>query len=378
MAQLSRTGSGRGPGFAVNGGITVATVGLMLYAGLWPFTFCPPNNASFNQSDGGISFSRPAAIYDADTLDAVEKTMLAESTVTLEVRLRPSAESPWFLSQIVSFTKGNRLQCVVGQWKSDLVLKTSLDRKPVGPSGKSEVAVLGLLRTGTTRDIVIVTGPRGTRIFVDDRQALEDKDFRLFGSGTSGRMRLALGGSLTGKYTWSGTLYCFSLAGGDLSQRSMQGLSAADCAACDSVGPGKKIMGFAFTKPASLVRSCSGGRHALAVRSRFPIIGGNVLVPFWNDFTNDASYYSDIAVNVIGFAPFGFFLARFLAYLQGMKRRRVIVLVVVAGFAFSLGIELAQVFLPGRSSQMSDLICDTVGTFVGACLSFRLPLFRVR
>ncbi len=348
----------------------------MLCAGLWPFTFCPPNRAVFEKSEEGISFSRPAAIYDTGVLDVAERTALAESTVTLAVRLRPAGESSWFISQIVSFTRGSRLCAVVGQWKSHLILKTFEARTALGSTAEKEVSVRDVLRAGTTRDIVIITGPSGTRIFVDNRQALEDKTFRLFGSSTRGRLRLALGGSLTGKFTWNGTLQCFSLAVGDLSQRSMHGLSAVDCTACDSARQGKQIMGFAFTKPVSLVRSCSGGRHAMAVRSRFPIIGGNVLVPFWNDFTNDESYYSDIAVNVIGFSPFGFFLARFLSHLQGMKRRKVIAAVVLAGFAFSLGIELAQVFLPGRSSQLSDLICDTVGAFAGAYLCFRVRLFR--
>jgi hypothetical protein len=370
-------GRARTNALLTNGVITAGFVGLMLCAGLWPFTFAPSNNVSFDKKAGGISFLRPAAVYDADTLNAAERTELAESTVTIAIRVSPSSESPWFISQIVSCTDGNRLCAVVGQWKSHLVLKTFPDRTAVGNGPKREVAVRDILNAGTARTIVIVTGPRGTRIFVDKQESLNDEDFRLFSGGTRGPLRFALGGSLSGKYTWNGTLSCFALFTGDASVRLMSNASAAPCPACAGREEGE-IIGYSFEKPDSLARNCSGVRHALVIRSRFPIIGGNVLVPFWDDFTNDASYYSDIAVNLLGFIPFGFFLARFLSQVNGMGRRRVVAAVVAAGFVLSLGIELSQVFLPGRSSQLSDLICNTIGSFAGAHLCFRLSLFHPR
>lgn len=370
-------GRARANALLTNGVITAGFVALMLCAGLWPFTFAPSNNAVFDKK-GGISFSRPAAIFDADTLNPAEKAVLAESTVTIAIRVSPSGESPWFISQIVTFTDGNRLCAIVGQWKSHLVLKTFPDRTRAGREPSAEVAVRNILNAGTTRDIVIVTGRAGTKIFVDNHHALDDQDFRLFPGRAGGPLRLSLGGSLSGKYTWNGTLFCFSLIAGDASERLTNSANAAPCAACEGERKQGAIMGFSFEEPGSLVRNCAGVRHSLVIRDRFPVIGGNVLVPFWDDFTNDASYYSDIAVNLLGFIPFGFFLARFLSQVNGMGRRRVVAAVVAAGFVLSLGIELSQVFLPGRSSQLSDLICNTIGSFAGAHLCFRLSLFHPR
>lgn len=155
-------GRARANALLTNGVITAGFVALMLCAGLWPFTFAPSNNAVFDKK-GGISFSRPAAIFDADTLNPAEKAVLAESTVTIAIRVSPSGESPWFISQIVTFTDGNRLCAIVGQWKSHLVLKTFPDRTRAGREPSAEVAVRNILNAGTTRDIVIVTGRAGQK-----------------------------------------------------------------------------------------------------------------------------------------------------------------------------------------------------------------------
>ena len=43
-----------------------------------------------------------------------------------------------------------------------------------------------------------------------------------------------------------------------------------------------------------------------------------------------------------------------------------------AGFALSLGIEVAQSFVPGRSSSLIDLASNSAGALLGALLT-RLP-----
>ncbi len=355
---------------------TVAYCALMVFAGLWPFTFCPLNRAVWCGSDGGITFSRPAAVYDVKELDASRGSVLAESTVTITIRVRTAGKVPRFVSQMVSFSRGDRLFAVIGDWKSHLVLQ----RFGVGPwpnlGRKYECAVRGVLQPHIAREIVIVTGPGGTKIFVDKREVMSDWDFRLFGGGAGGPVRLALGGTLTGKYTWNGTIYGFSMILGDASRRLIAHGDAPDFTGCDGTEPGRLIVGYAFRVQDSVVNSCAGDGHALAIRKHFPIIGGNMLVPFWDDFTNDESYYADIAVNILGFAPFGFLLSLFLIRARKPGKNRIIPWVVAAGLAFSLGIELAQVYLPGRSSQMSDIITDTAGTYLGALACYLVLRIR--
>ena len=86
--------------------------------------------------------------------------------------------------------------------------------------------------------------------------------------------------------------------------------------------------------------------------------------------TSDKLEFRDIAINVFGFAPFGFML---FAYLRLHRcNRRAMVLTVLAGFAITLTIETLQAFIPGRLSGILDIITNTFGTYLGALL-FQWP-----
>jgi VanZ family protein len=79
--------------------------------------------------------------------------------------------------------------------------------------------------------------------------------------------------------------------------------------------------------------------------------------------------YSDIVINVLGFLPFGFcfFLHRHVRRPQRLVSNAL--LVVLAGVAISLTIEVAQAWLPSRTSSMNDFLTDTAGTLLGVALA---------
>jgi glycopeptide antibiotics resistance protein len=81
----------------------------------------------------------------------------------------------------------------------------------------------------------------------------------------------------------------------------------------------------------------------------------------------------DVLTNLLGFIPFGFFLS---AYLWMRKPRSIFQLLltttVIAG-CISLSIELIQVYLPTRSSQLMDVITNILGTAFGVTLLLKNP-----
>ncbi|MDR3090494.1 MAG: VanZ family protein [Desulfobulbaceae bacterium] len=76
----------------------------------------------------------------------------------------------------------------------------------------------------------------------------------------------------------------------------------------------------------------------------------------------------DTIANAILFFPFGFFAMQ--RGLPRVRRFALLIVVVVAGAAFSLGIECAQTGLPSRVPSVYDLAMNTVGTLLGALLGW--------
>jgi hypothetical protein len=107
----------------------------------------------------------------------------------------------------------------------------------------------------------------------------------------------------------------------------------------------------------------------LLIPERFFILQGQFLERPWDEFHRGWSYWIDLAINVGGFIPLGFF---FYAYFSRQGRfDHPMAATIAFGFAVSLTIEVLQAFLPTRHSGMTDLITNTLGTSLGA-MAFRL------
>ena len=69
------------------------------------------------------------------------------------------------------------------------------------------------------------------------------------------------------------------------------------------------------------------------------------------------------------FVPFGFFLSEFLSEMKRYDVRRRFVIASLAGFGFSLTIECLQLILHAGYFELTDLVMNTMGGFLGASLS---------
>ena len=65
-----------------------------------------------------------------------------------------------------------------------------------------------------------------------------------------------------------------------------------------------------------------------------------------------------------GFVPFGISFAAYFSVARPV--RRAALLTIALGLSVSLTIEILQAFLPNRDSGTSDLITNTLGTWIGA------------
>ena len=86
------------------------------------------------------------------------------------------------------------------------------------------------------------------------------------------------------------------------------------------------------------------------------------LPQYWTGF--------DVATNVLGYAPLGFWLA--LAALRSRRVSWAITAAVLAGALLSLGMETLQSYLPSRVPSKADLALNTLGAWMGACCAWAL------
>ena len=94
----------------------------------------------------------------------------------------------------------------------------------------------------------------------------------------------------------------------------------------------------------------------------------------WRNFRPTPGYWADVAINIIGFVPFGF---SFFAYFSMVwETKHAALLVILPGFLTSLSIEVLQAWLPTRNSGVNDLITNTLGAGLGVLL-FRSPFTRL-
>jgi glycopeptide antibiotics resistance protein len=72
-----------------------------------------------------------------------------------------------------------------------------------------------------------------------------------------------------------------------------------------------------------------------------------------------------VAINLLGFIPFGFFFSGLLIKTTKLKRGVGYFIVAIVGAGLSLSIELIQAYLPARDFSLTDVICNSIGTILG-------------
>ncbi len=96
------------------------------------------------------------------------------------------------------------------------------------------------------------------------------------------------------------------------------------------------------------------------------IVREKFLEPPWKEFYPRWAYWKNVGINIGGFIPLGFFFCAYLTSVRQVSRPRLVTMIL--GAAASVTIEVLQAFLPTRDSGMTDIITNTLGTYLGVLL----------
>jgi VanZ family protein len=349
--------------------ICLGIIIVILIAGLWPRNFRLDNQAALMPDGKGLRFFGRGIVY-SKTLSVNREAGPEPGSLSIEIAVQGDKEWRYSLPIILAFDDGQICErLIIGQWQSSIIVRSrqwsSCQEEP-----SKEIEAEEVLLPGKSRFIGISSSREGTAVYVDGQLKVQRKNLSILNPDEIITGRLVLGNSAAGKYAWTGTVNGLSLYDKELSpEESLRHYEAWRDSS--EFSPGNEPALFArylFNEQnGPVVKDHSGLGNDLLIPTRFTPLKRLLLTPPWEDFKADLKNLIDIAINVVGFMPFGFFISWYLSE-RGLKRRNVLFYVILLGLGTSLFIECMQAYLPARTSQLSDVITNTSGTAIGIFL----------
>lgn len=370
--------------------INLAIFVVIIIFGLWPFNFWPENKVRWLKDQNGLQFFGRGIVYSErpftvspyqssvpetqssshySTIPVFQSSNIPLKSFSMEIWLQSEKEGYDYTARIFSFYDGKATEAsVLSQWKSGLILQRRIGSRP--EESYPKVGIRNALPRGVKRFFTITSGPEGTQIYIDGRPAEKHPKFNFSSENDSAFGQLILGNSPGGKRHWNGNLYGLAIYRHPLTKeqvsehfRNWRDHEYSLLAADEGI-----IALYPFDeRSGDLIKDHAAGHHLL-IPSRFGVLQKQVLVPPWKDFRLNRSYLMDIITNILGFIPFGFFLSASLGIKKPQPTRRLFFISILTAGCLSLFIELTQVYLPTRSSQLTDVIMNILGSAIGAAL----------
>jgi hypothetical protein len=344
-------------GKKVLGFVSLVLLAGILYEGLKPFQ-APQNGVRWTPESHGVRFVGAGTIVSAGTSPP------SASGRTLEIEIEPEKKRGGDAIAAFYNRGGPRLFAVVqDEYDLDLRLESSARW---GSVHSSSLLLPEALVAGESALWAVAADATGTSVYKDGLLLKRSADFRISAEEFSGR--LILGTMPTSNNDWVGRIRRLALFDQVLSAERLRQhfehwkrhgtpeIEAADACAA--------LYLFDEQKGRTIHDLC----HSLGdlhIPERYMVLQPPIMDPIWRAFEWKLWFLEDVAINVIGFVPFGFFVCGWF-YMSGFRKPTLSA--VLAGTAVSLLIELTQTQLPTRDSSMCDLIMNAAGSILGAAL----------
>lgn len=334
------------------------------YAGLKPFKFSAQSDVTWLQGESGLRFGENATVYTLTSFPGVGAPEGGPCTLELWAE----AESDDHRNTLLAFySPANSSNFRLEQSASDFLALRDL-RDEHSRLRTQDVTIEHLFQERQPVFITLVSRQgRGVTAYVNGVVVKQDSYFPFSLRDLHGQ--LILGTAPTHYATWSGKLLGLAVYDRELDPEQVsQNYRAAirEKRLGPALGAAPLAL-FPFDEGSgNIVHNHGFAGVNLYVPRRFEVLHKPVLDNAVEEFHLSLGYFKDVLINVTGFIPFGFFCQSLFSYM--MTRRKAIVLSVLLGVAISLSIELSQVFIPQRSSSMTDLLANTFGTILGVAL----------
>lgn len=345
----------------------LGVLAIILVAGLWPF-HSPRNQATWLAGQNGIRFGHHGTLVSAGKFSS---GTAANSSGSLELWVEPeiAAKKKTVLTFDGSDHPGEPFSLLQDNDALE-IRRHNVDGAGIVHTGVCTVG--GIFHQGQSVLVAITLSEHQTAVYADGVPA---KICAIAGSSTnnlSGTVVVANSGVVSN--SWPGKILGLAIYQGKLN--AVETIRDYESWTRD----GRPQLAEAKTPAALYLFDEQSGAIAhnqisaatdLRIPAHYLILHPMFLESPWREYRPRWSYWTDVAVNVAGFIPWGFCLAAYLYSVKGIARPAAAI--VLSGFVVSFIIEVSQAWLPTRSSGCTDLITNTLGTALGLIL-YRLPL----
>jgi VanZ family protein len=338
----------------------------VLVAGLWPFNPFPRNEVAWLANQNGLHFGPQGIVLSSTDFPRTDSS--SAPACSIEVWLQPDKNQN--SNDILTFYSPDAPQRLrLFQWRrSTLLLYRDLR------SQHREIDVDNALLVGAPLLVTIAGGPDGTSLYLNGTLAERSSRLALSTNDCSGQ--LLLGTSPVTDSAWAGDIHGLAIYATELKAVQVR-LHFAEWR--DGGKPGVEtsdapVALYAFgERKGRVIHNQAGPGPDLYIPDSFLVPHKPLLLMPWKDIRWNRNSLEDIAINVCGFIPLGGF---FCAYLS-LKSKRAMLFTILAGTALSLIVEILQVYLPSRTSSLTDVTMNSVGVVLGILFfHFQTPAVR--
>jgi hypothetical protein len=345
--------------------ICIAVLCTILTLGLWPF-HPPRNTVAWLGNRDGLRFGRYGTVISSGPFRITSPQN--DPGASLEIWLQPNRI--WDSGTLLAFYRPENLfQFSLRQSQTGLSVRTGT----LGGQHHSRAATFYVQEVfkevvrGSPRPvfITVTTEVEGARIYIDGVLDAATPQFPLSASEFSGR--LVLGDSPGQPDNWSGQLFGLAVYHRELTPKQVFHHYATwtQTGRPEIAEDERNRLLYLFDEHTGDVVQDKITRSGvdLYIPEQYKVMEKTALEPFWTEFRMSQSYWRAVLKNVVGFIPFGFCFYAYLA--TRLPFNRAALGTVALGTVVSFTIEVLQIFLPTRDSGTTDIITNTLGTWVG-------------
>jgi len=343
------------------GAVCVLVLAGTLTAGLWPF-HTPANRVTWLGYESGLRFNGQGTALSSGAFSGPS----SEGDAPCSIEVWVGTAWPGTGTLLSFYARRSTRQFSLRQHKSDLAVIVN-NRFGRYQMRANRLGVGGVFRDGKPSFIAVTANRGRTALYIDGVLARATTHFPL--SGRDLRGELIIANQSTDDDGWSGRLRGLAFYNQELSPAQIQHHFATWTSTGRpdiSKDEHAEALYLLDERAGRVIHNQVPAGINLYLPERFLVVDQIFFKPFWEEFHPDWDYAKDILINIAGLFPLGFF---FFGYFSQVRRaKRPALLTVLAGFATSFTIEFFQAFLPTRHSGTTDLITNTLGTWIGVRL----------